>query len=186
MTSSLASRLGDIPGVASVVVDLDGFGRGIDVRLEPDADELAVMESLRALLAAYGLRHERQPQMKFGRSSGAKSGHGVHVSLTPTDAGARIEVSTGIVKSFRLVSPDPLSVAQGLADAWCQVIGRIPIEIVSVEVDGDGGLSVVALDGELESTGSSDHQGDWVEALTEAVGVVLGDASQPDLKRAAS
>lgn len=186
MSSSLASRLGDIPGVASVVIDLDGFGRGIDVRLEPGADEMAVMEQLRALLAAYGVRHERQPPMSLGRTARTMPDLGVDVSITPTDGGARVEVSTGTVKSFRLVSADPVSVAQGLADAWCQVIGRLPTEVVSVEVGTDGSLSVLANDGEHDSRGTSSTTEGWLDALTSAVGNLLGDASRPQLKRAAS
>jgi hypothetical protein len=186
MSSSLASRLGDIPGVASVVIDLDGFGRGIDVRLEPGADEVAVMEQLRALLAAYGVRNDRHPSMNLGRAARATTDLGVDVSITPTDGGARVEVSTANVKSFRLVSTDPVSVAQGLADAWCEVIGRLPIEVVSVEVGTDGSLTVVANDGEHDSKGSSSTTDGWFDALTSAVGNVLGNASRPQLKRAAS
>jgi hypothetical protein len=186
MTSSLASRLGDIPGVASVVVDLEGFGRGIDVRLEPGANEVEVMEKLRALLAAYGVRHERRESTRSANTP-RKSDPSVDVVVTPSDGSVRIEVSTGTVRSFRVVAPEPIAVAQGLADAWCQVIGRIPVEVVSVEVDAeDDELIVVAFDGEHESKGSASISGGWVNALTSAVGGLLGDAGKPDLKRAAS
>lgn len=186
MTSSLASRLGDIPGVASVVVDLDGFGRGIDVRLEPGADEAAVMEKLRALLAAYGVRHERRETTTGGQQRRRVSEPGVDVVVTPSDGSARIEVSTGSVRSFRITAAEPVSVAQGLADAWCQVVGRIPVEIVSVDVDESDALTVVAFDGEHESSGTASASEGWVGALTSAVGELLGDAGKPDLKRAAS
>lgn len=190
MTSSLASRLGEIPGVASVVVDLDGFGRGIDVRLEPDADEAVVMEKLRALLAAYGVRHERNESRQFGHQSHDHSGTsntaGVDVVISPTDGSARIEVATGSVRSFRIVAAEPVSVAQGLADAWCQVIGRMPIEVVSVEVDESDELVVVAFDGEQESRGSATASTGWVNALTAAVADLIGDAAKSALERAAS
>lgn len=186
MTSNLASRLGDIPGVASVVIDLDGFGRGIDVRLEPGADEAVVMEQLRTLLAAYGVRNDRQPPTSLGRSGRTTIDLGVDVVITPTEGGARVEVATGTVKSFRLVSTDPVSVAQGLADAWCQVKGRLPVEVIGVEVGVDGSLTVIANDGEHDSRGTSTSTDGWLAALTSAVGNVLGDASRPDLKRAAS
>lgn len=186
MTSNLASRLGDIPGVASVVIDLDGFGRGIDVRLEPGADEMVVMEHLRVLLAAYGVRNDRRAPTSLGRSGRASNDLGVDVTITPTEGGARVEVASGAVKSFRLVSADPVSVAQGLADAWCQVKGRLPVEVVSVEVGTDGSLTVTANDGEHDSRGTSTSTEDWLAALTTAVGNVIGDASRPDLKRAAS
>ncbi|HEY6635107.1 MAG TPA: hypothetical protein VI141_05780 [Acidimicrobiia bacterium] len=185
MTSSLASRLGDIPGVASVAIDLEGFGRGIDVRLEPGADEVEVMERLRALLAAYGIKGERDPAPVV-RPRAARQDHPVVIGIAPIKNGARIEVATRTVKSFRIVAANPLSIAQGLADAWCQVIGRVPIEIIRVEIDVEGTLVVVGSDGDRETTGSASVDGGWVEALTLAVGGVLGDSAVSDVARAAS
>ena len=186
MSSSLASRLGDIPGVASVVVDLDGFGRGIDVRLEPGADEALVMERLRALLAAYGVQSERRPRREVGRAARSVSDLGVDVTLTPTNGGARIEVATASVRSSRVVAADPMAVAQGLADVWCQVIGRVPIEIISVEVSDDGSLTVVGNDGGQQLSGSRSSESGWVDAVTGAVGDVIASAGRPDLELAAS
>jgi len=186
MTSSLASRLGDIPGVASVVIDLDGFGRGIDVRLEPGADETVVMEKLRTLLAAYGVRKERQPVMSVGRSQDTLTPLGVEVSLTPINGGARIEVATATVKSFRIVAATPLSLAQGLADAWCQVIGRVPIEVTGVSVTDQGRLVVTAYDGKNEAKGEGDVSIGWVDALATSVAGVLEEPDDADMRRAAS
>lgn len=186
MTSSLASRLGDIPGVASVSIDLEGFGRGIDVRLEPGADELAVMERLRALLAAYGVKQDRTARGSVLSRPNLAAAVGVEVIISPVESGARIEVATENVKSFRIVAGNPVSIAQGLADAWCQVIGRIPIEIVEIEVDPEDHLSVVAFDGSQDSRGNASIDGGWLEALTRAVGDVIGESKRTDLKRAAS
>ena len=61
MTPNLASRLQDIPGIASVTVDLTDSGGGINIRLEAGADEAVVMERLRALLVAYGVRSPNPP-----------------------------------------------------------------------------------------------------------------------------
>ena len=186
MTSSLASRLGDIPGVASVVIDLDGFGRGIDVRLEPGADEAVVMERLRALLAAYGVRRDRQATMSVGRAADPMANIDVEVAITPIESGARVEVATSSVKSFRIVASTPLAVAQGLADAWCQVVGRVPIEIVGVSIDDQRRLVLVASDGEKEARGVGDISRGWVEALTVAVAGVLDEPGASGLRRAAS
>jgi hypothetical protein len=175
MTSSLQRRLGDIPGVASVMVDLDGFGRGIDVRLEPGADEAVVMERLRALLAAYGVRRERQPVIRPERGDQAASRHGVAVSIVPIDSGARIEVATSSVKSFRVVAATPLAIAQGMADAWCQVIGKVPVEIVAVSVDEESHLIVTASDGDRETRGVGDIGAGWVDALTTAIAAALAE-----------
>lgn len=185
MTSSLASRLGEIPGVASVVIDLEGFGRGIDVRLEPDADEAMVMERLRALLAAYGVRRERQPVMNVGRERGSVATAGVEVSITPINTGARIEVATSTVKSFRIVAATPLSIAQGLSDAWCQVKGRVPLAIVGVSVDEDGRLTIEASDGDRQARGSARVSEGWMDALTGAMAEIFDDVSS-DVRAAAS
>ncbi len=185
MTSTLASRLEDIPGVASVVVDLDGFGRGIDVRLEPDADEAMVMERLQALLAAYGVKRDRQPAMSLGRERGPHPKTGVQVSITPLDTGARVEVATATVKSFRIVAATPLSIAQGLSDAWCQVIGRVPIEIVGVSVDETQRLVIEADADGRKLTGTGDVSHGWFDALTDAIAAVLDDGSS-DVRKAAS
>lgn len=186
MTSRLASRLGDIPGVASVVIDLEGFGRGIDVRLEPGADEAAVMEKLRALLAAYGVRRDRQPRMSVGRSSDPPARVDVEVAITPIESGARIEVATSTVKSFRIVESTPLSVAQGLADAWCQVIGKVPVEITRVFIEDQSRLVVTASDGEHETRGEADISRGWVDALTAAIAGVIDETGRTGLRREAS
>jgi len=167
------------------VIDLEGFGRGIDVRLEPDADEAMVMERLRALLAAYGVRRERQPVMNVGRERGSLATTGVEVSITPLNTGARVEVATSTVKSFRIVAATPLSIAQGLSDAWCQVKGRVPLEIVGVSVDEEGRLTIEASDGERHTSGSALVSDGWVDALTGAIAEILTEVSS-DVRAAAS
>ncbi len=188
MKSTLVDRLGEIPGVASVVVDLEGFGRGIDVRLEPGADEAVVMEKLRGLLAAYGVRKGRRPAAGADGADGHESlsNGNVEVEITPMENGARIEVATSTVKSFRVVAATPLSLAQGLADAWCQVIGRVPVEIVGVNVDAQGRLVVTASDGDQEGSGVADTDGGWLEALIGAVSGALEDVVGFDVRKAAS
>ena len=172
MTSSLASRLGDIPGVASVEIDLDGFGRGIDVRLTPDANEEEVMDQLRALLAAYGVRGERQPSVNLDTPA-PRPEVGVNVKITPIRGGARVEVESRKVKSFRVVAANPAAIAQGLADAWCQVVGRIPVEVVEVSVTPSGMLRITCADGEVETHGTANVEDGWERALRDAIAEAL-------------
>lgn len=176
MTTGLVARLQQIPGVASVAVDLTDTGGGINVRLEPDADEFAVMEKLRSVLVAYGIR-SADPKVKLGRKGRVEppGGLGVEVSITPLRTGARIEVASKSVKSFRVVPATPSAIAQGLADAWCQVVGKLPVEIVEVSVGDGGQLTVVASDGEKETIGTADVAAGWERALTQAVGEALGE-----------
>ncbi len=176
MTPNLASRLQDIPGIASVAVDLTDSGGGINIRLEAGADEAVVMERLRALLVAYGVRSPNPPQLRLGRPTRYldDSPLGVDVKITPIKAGARVQVATTKVRSFRVVPATPEAIAQGLSDAWCQVVGKIPVEIVGVTMGDEGELTVVASDGEHETSATSNVSSGWEEALARAVGRAIG------------
>ena len=177
MTPNLATRLQDVPGVASVMVDLgDTDAGGIKVRLEPGADVAEVMELVRALLVAYGGRGQGYLKPGLGRESNQpeESPLGVDVSVTSIKSGARVEVAGKNVRSFRVVSANPFAIAQGLSDAWCQVIGRIPVEVVNVSVGDTGRLTVVVSDGERESSGTADVAAGWADALGFAIGRALG------------
>jgi len=176
MTPNLTSRLQEIPGVASVAVDLTDSGGGINVRLEEDADETQVMEKLRSLLVAYGVRTPSPPKLRPHRPEQATRDHqfGVDVQITPISGGARVEVATTSVRSFRVVAATPAAIAQGLSDAWCQVVGQVPVEVVRVSVDDQGTLTVVLNKGGMETQGTADVDSGWEKALTLAVGVALG------------
>lgn len=171
MNQKLANRLEDIPGVESVVVDLAGQSGGIRVRLTSDANESLVMERLRALLAAYGVRTPRTVEPRKDAPSRPADGD-VEVSITPLESGARVEVHTPKVRSFRIVPARPDSIVQGLADAWCQVKGQIPVEIFDVSIR-DGRLSVSGSRGDVEATGVARVSGGWEDALRTAIGQVL-------------
>jgi hypothetical protein len=176
MTPNLASRLQDIPGIASVTVDLTDSGGGINIRLEADADEAVVMERLRALLVAYGVRSPNPPQLRLGRQTKYLDDGplGVDVKITPIKAGARVQVATTKVRSFRVVPATPEAIAQGLSDAWCQVVGKIPVEILGVTMGDEGELTVVASDGAHETSATSNVSSGWEEALARAVGRAIG------------
>lgn len=176
MTGTLASRLEQIPGVASVTIDLTDTGGGINVRLEPNADEYAVMEKLREVLVAYGVR-SADPKVQLGRSSRRpklpKREFDVDIAITPLKTGARVEVFSRNVRSFRVVPANPSAIAQGLSDAWCQVKGRVPVEIIDVSVGDEGDLTIVASDGVNQTIGVANVSLGWEQALTQAVGQAL-------------
>jgi len=175
MTPGLASRLQEIPGVDSVVVDLTDSGGGINVRLEPGADETLVMDKLRSLLVAYGVRSPGPSGFRSNPSEATEDDFdlGVDIQITPIDEGARVEVATENVRSFRVVAATPTAIAQGLSDAWCQVIGRVPVEVVRVVVGDSGTLTVSLSNGEWETDGSASVEAGWEDALAQAVGMAL-------------
>ena len=182
MSSNLMGRIQDIPGVAAVSLDLeDPEAGGINVRLEPDADEMEVLERVRALLVAYGVRSQGYPALRVGRTRMTGDRRlGVDVRITPIKGGARVEVVGNTVRSFRVVPPEPILIAQGLADAWCQVLGRPPVEVSRVAVTDDKILEVVAIDAPIERTGEAELGEGWTRALAVAVGEAIGVVSKPD------
>lgn len=175
MREKLVERLQDIPGVASVSLNLEDVESGIRVRLDEDADEAEVLERVRALLVAYGVRSPDQGTMEIGnRLAQARAALGVDVRISPVKGGARVEVIGTAIRSFRLVPSTPMAIAQGLSDAWCQVLGRIPLEVGKVSLSDTGVLSVVVTDGKEERVGRSDIVDGWTMALSLAVGRAMG------------
>lgn len=161
--------------MASVSLDLEDFESGIRVRLDDEADETQVLDAVRALLVAYGVRSLDNPTLEIGnRLSQARAALGVDVRITPVKGGARVEVIGTAVRSFRLVPSTPMAIAQGLSDAWCQVLGRIPLEITRVTLSDAGDLGVVATDGKVEQAGHADVVDGWTMALPLAVGRAIG------------
>ena len=73
-----------------------------------------------------------------------------------------------------MVTANPRAIAQGLADAWCRVIGKVPVEIVGVSLADDGRLVVTAIDGDAERTGAAMVSLGWERALVLAVGRAMG------------
>ncbi|MGI9609019.1 MAG: hypothetical protein ACR2NL_01865 [Acidimicrobiia bacterium] len=177
MSPNLASRLQDLPGVASVVIDLEDADRaGINVRLEEGSDETEVLESVKALLVAYGVRSENAPFLKIGRRrlEVEEPDLGVEVKVTPIKGGARVEVIGKTVRSFRVVPANPASIAQGIADAWCQVLGRAPMDIVSVNLEDGGDLIVTSRGADGISQGQANVDRGWSGAVALAVGRSIG------------
>lgn len=179
MTPGLTSRLEEIPGVAAVTVDLTEEGGGINIRLIPGADEAGVMERLRSILVAYGVRSPKPETVEEALPEAPPGppelrGLGVSVRIVPLEKGARVEVEGEKIRSHRVVAANPRAIAQGMADAWCRVIGRVPVEVITVSLDDGGRMAVVAIDGEVERTGHAMVSLGWERALTLAVGRTLG------------
>lgn len=190
VTPGLITRIQDIPGVEAVAVDLASEPGGLNLRVSPDADTQKVLQEVHELLVAYGVRGLVRPRVTLGQRRSEEIDPGVDVKISPTELGARIQVSVGEVQSARQVAATPAAIAQGLADAWCQVLGRIPQEVISVSLNDAGGLTVVISDGTSERRGVGDIDDGWSTALVRSVGVALGfltpeGAKQSDMARAA-
>jgi hypothetical protein len=181
MREKLVERLQDIPGVASVSLDIDEIDSGIKVKLDDNANEAEVLEAVRSLLAAYGVRAPEPSDLEIGnRQAQTRAALGVDVRITPVQGGARVEVIGTAVRSFRLVPSTPTAIAQGLTEAWSQVLGRVPLEVTRVTLSEDGDLGVVATDGTTETEGHADIVDGWTFALPLAVGRAIGAIDHVD------
>jgi hypothetical protein len=181
MRERLVERLQDIPGVAAVSLDIDEIDSGIRVQLDDNANEAEVLEAVRSLLAAYGVRAPDSSSLEIGnRQAQTRAALGVDVRITPVQGGARVEVIGTAVRSFRLVPSTPTAIAQGLTEAWSQVLGRVPLEITRVTLSEDGDLGVAATDGTTETEGHADIGDGWTFALPLAVGRAIGVIDQID------
>jgi hypothetical protein len=190
VTPGLITRIQDIVGVEAVAVDLASDAGGLNLRLSPEADEVQVLKEVHELLVAYGVRGLVRPRVTLGQKRTVEPDPGVDVQITPTGSGARIQVAVGEVQSSRPVAASPVAIAQGLADAWCQVLGRAPQEVRSVTLNSTGGLTVVVSDGSTEHRGIADTNQGWAKALVRSVGSALGfltpdGAKQSDMARSA-
>jgi len=68
---SIEERLRQVEGVAGIELELGEEGlRGIKVRMEADGDEAAVLDEIRRILTAYGLRSRREGIGVLGGSGG--------------------------------------------------------------------------------------------------------------------
>lgn len=179
MKTGLTGRIEEIPGVAAVTVDLTEEGGGINIRLDPGADEETVMERLHEILVAYGVRASRPPTVEEalpdpGDVPPELKSLGVSVRLVPLEKGARVEVQKGDIRSHRLVAANPRSIAQGMADAWCRVAGKVPVDVIGASIADDGMIVIQVRDGEAERTGVASVSLGWERALVLAVGRALG------------
>jgi hypothetical protein len=190
VTPGLITRIQDIEGVEAVAVDLASDAGGLNLRLSPNADEVQVLKEVHELLVAYGVRGLVRPRVTLGHKRITEPDPGVEVQIVPTGSGARIQVTVGEVQSSRPVAATPEAIAQGLADAWCQVLGRTPQEVRSANLNSAGGLTVVVSDGTTEHRGIADTNEGWSKALVRSVGSALGfltpdGAKQSDMARSA-
>jgi hypothetical protein len=164
-----------------VSLDIDEIDSGIKVKLDDNANEAEVLEAVRSLLAAYGVRAPEPSDLEIGnRQAQTRAALGVDVRITPVQGGARVEVIGTAVRSFRLVPSTPTAIAQGLTEAWSQVLGRVPLEVTRVTLSEDGDLGVVATDGTTETEGHADIVDGWTFALPLAVGRAIGAIDHVD------
>jgi hypothetical protein len=176
--SGLRHRLESLEGVASIELELGDEGlAGIRVTLTEGADEAELLESIRSLLVAYGVRSEPQPA--DGASIKAADMGETITTIEPEGDLLRIQVGRGGRRASRTVPPEPLAAAQAVADARAELEGRLPARVLWMGLDRIGAWRVLTVlsgrEGAEPEVGAAVVSKGWEEAVGKAVGRSLPD-----------
>lgn len=207
--TGLQSRIEALDGVESVSLQLgEGGLEAITVRIEPGADEVAVLDGVRRLLAAYGARAPRvpagappavaesapvggdEPSVTVMKSSGGAAtmmtagGSAVELAVSPVGEGrAQVILARDGRSVRRQVPATPRGIVQAVLDAAAELTGSAPITLMGLnlsEVQGLRILTVITGDyGSLPKvTTVSVVDRHWLNALLEVIADIWGERSE--------
>lgn len=195
--TGLEDRLKKVGGVADIVVELDADGlAGVRVRLNEGAQETDVLEEIRRILVAYGLKATRRrtaptsiPSLELGVEDSPEdpatddtgdppppapsaTAAPVSVSVVPVDGRliARLSDESRIVESS--AEATPLGATEAMIRATAEWRGVPPpnrIAVDRLDIDGVDVVVLVARRRDLVVTASS--------VVTSGLGDALGEAA---------
>ncbi len=176
MNSGLEQRLRTVPGVSGIRIDLGRDGlEGIHVSVDEGSDEAVILEDIRRILVAYGLRS--RTETGWSASEQVALPTSVWLGEVSGRAAARLRYEHGIFEGYGELSWDGAVAA--CTEAIVQATGRpIPERVRAVrEVVDDSQLVVcVLVSGQVKSASVSiaDRQG-LARALVRALSMALDD-----------
>ncbi|GEM_PF-2088836 len=162
---SIEERLRQVEGVAGIELELGEEGlKGIKVRMEADGDEATVLDEIRRILTAYGLRSRREgigvrgtiggigepPRLRMRSPSGRPGGQvRAPVEVRRTADGLQVELRRDGRTIIRRGEATPLGAAEAMvaaeaADRGVEVPRVLGVRRVRL---GEADVFVVALDG---------------------------------------
>ncbi|MFO7549440.1 MAG: hypothetical protein R6X29_11320 [Acidimicrobiia bacterium] len=150
--NGLAERLRSVDGVEEVRLEVtDGGIEAIHVRLTERTNEGFVLDEIRRLLAAYGLR-SRRPQLaltQIAPPSGeepVESAPGpVEVRVTPVGEGLEVRLAGAGRAVIRRAEATRRGAAAAMAEAVAAWWGSAAPEVGGIELDRVGGYRVVTV-----------------------------------------
>jgi hypothetical protein len=201
--TGLEQRLRDVEGVSDIVIELGDEGLdGIRVRMREGTDESAVLEEIRRILVAYGLKGATRKRASTGAPIPELDLEGDTEPLDipdivdmhePVEAPRRhsdlpdpaiipdgdqltVRLTDGVRSVEAVAESTPLGAADAMVRALCEWKGAAfpsRIAIDRLDVDGTDLVIVVAHRGSNAMVGSSAIGGDLAVALRNACGHIV-------------
>ena len=140
----LEDRLRKVNGVADITVELGEVGlESIRVRIDEGTDEAAVLDEIRRILVAYGLRSRKSDPIAVDASNPAALGDSVaplrpRITVGPRGDGLYVRLTEGERIVERMGERSPIGVAQAMVQAvadWRSVGSPSRIAVALDELD---------------------------------------------------
>lgn len=119
----LEDRLRKVQGVADITVELGDLGlESIRVRVDEGTDEASVLDEIRRILVAYGLRSRRKDGPVIAADTPSSVGEGAaplrpRITVGPRDEGLYVRLTEGDRLVERTGERSPIGVAQAMIQA---------------------------------------------------------------------
>lgn len=151
--NGLERRLRSVAGVADLTIELGDSGLdGIRVRVEEGSDEAEVLEDIRRILVAYGLRSRRAesagpvlPSLVEPENPSSEGGGAERVRVRPTGAGLVVEVSNASLSVSETGHRSPIGVAEAMIRAVARFRGMARPDRIAFALDELDGSRVVTM-----------------------------------------
>lgn len=148
----LEDRLRRITGVADLTIELGDEGlESIRVRIDEDSDEGTVLEEIRRILVAYGLR-SRRPGTDVLTDAGVTTDVGAdeersrpRIVVGPRGSGLVVRLSGSDRDVERTGERSPIGVAEAMVRAVAEWQGQAEPERIAISMDELDGVPVVTI-----------------------------------------
>lgn len=137
----LEERLRRVAGVADLTIELGEEGlESIRVRIDDGSDEAAVLEEIRRILVAYGLRSRRPdeprvPPREESEVTASPTPHRPRITVGPRGDGLVVRLSDGDQEVERTGERSPLGVAEAMVKAVAAWHGAPAPERIAIALD---------------------------------------------------
>lgn len=178
--TGIEDRLRSVTGISNLSIELGEEGiEGIRVWLQPDADEASVMDEVRRILVAYGLRSRGEGRRPIGdgessegrpaRRQGLLRPEDVAVRAVPEGLEVRLEGGDRRIVARSEATPNGAAEAMVKAvSGWLDVPLPDRVTLGRCRVDGESVLTVLLRRAGVASVGSGLAGGSQVEGLYRA------------------
>lgn len=188
--NGLERRLRQVEGVADLTIELGDAGlEGIRVKVHEGSDESEVLEDIRRILVAYGLRSRQKDEPSGipdlgddGSVNGSSSGV-TAARVRPTDQGLVVEVESGTHSVTETGERSPIGAAEAMVRAVAKLNGTpVPrrIALALDELDGERVITLLGRRGENAAASAAVASPTLAEGLLRASVELLQELDRAD------